>query len=210
MIKFCGFQQLICFAFLLFNGLLNAQDRDSLKLLNGNIIPVKIEAVNENSLIYSQIIRGKIKLQRRDFNTIFSYIMNQQEEVIVYEYDPEIGNIYQREEMKDYMTGERHAEVHYQSAFYNYLGLLGGVGAGYYLAEEGEISMVAFPIIYSSIIIITGAKVKKHGQNEQYFSNGAYIDGYKRVAKGKKFLNALKFSGFSLLGSFAIFSLTTN
>lgn len=180
--------------------------QDSLKLLNGKILDVSIQEVEKHTIHFIETYKGKATYRQRHTSTIFSYREQFKPEVIVYEYNPEIGNIYQIDEMKDYILGERHADRYYKSSPVTFISIATGATAGYFLAQ-GDLAFVAFPLVFSSILIIPGAKVKQNPYNEKYMKNNAYFEGYKRVAKSKKFFNGLKFSGLSMLASFGVFKL---
>jgi len=184
---------------------LNAQD--SLKLLNGKVLDVSIQKVEKHFIYFVETYKGKATFRKRQISTIFSYREQYKSEVILYEHNPEVGNFYQLDEMKDYMLGERHAETYYKTPVINFISIASGATAGYFLAQ-GDLAFVAFPLIFSSVLIIPGAKVKQNPYNEDYMRNNAYFAGYKRVAKSKKFFNSLKFSGIAMLASFGIVKLT--
>ncbi|HEY9885667.1 MAG TPA: hypothetical protein V6C96_00255 [Vampirovibrionales bacterium] len=183
--------------------------QDTLRLLNGKVMDVSIQDLNERSITFVETFKGKASFRERQLNTIFSYQEFNKPEVIVYEYQPESGNFYQIDEMRNYILGEQHADSAYSSAFLNSISVLTGVSAGYFLAQ-GDLAFVAFPIVYSSILIIPGAKVKKRPYNSAYMNDDAYLAGYKRVARSKKFFNCLAISGVSMLASFGVFKIIDN
>ncbi|MEQ8625442.1 MAG: hypothetical protein RJQ00_03400 [Vicingaceae bacterium] len=183
--------------------------QDTLRLLNGKIMDVSIQEINENSITFVETYKGKANFRHRQLSTIFSYQELNKPEVIVYEYQPEVGNFYQIDEMRNYILGEQHADANYSSGFLNAISIATGTAAGYFLAQ-GDLAFVALPLVYSSILIIPGAKVKKRPYNTDYLNDEAYVAGYKRVARSKKFFNCLTFSGVSMLASFGVFKLIDN
>jgi len=183
--------------------------QDSLKLLNGKVIDVSIQEVNEEYISFVETYKGKANFRQRQLNTVFSYQELNKPEVIVYEYNPDIGNFYQVDEMRYFILGEQHADAAYSSALLNTISIATGATAGYFLAQ-GDLAFVAFPLVYSSILIIPGTKVKKRPYNANYMDSDAYLAGYKRVARSKKFFNCLTFSGISMLASFGVFKLVEN
>lgn len=141
----------------------------------------------------------------KEKRNVFSFTKEGKSEVILYEYNPDKGNIYKVSEMRDFMKGEQEADQYYKSYLSNAFSVAGGILAGYYIADN-RLLAVATPLITSSIVIIPGAKVKKNALNEDYYkSNEAYRQGYKRVAKGKKFISSMKYGALSMLGSFVFF-----
>ena len=183
--------------------------QDSLKLLNGRIMNVSIQEINDKTITFVETYKGKASFRQRELNTVFSYQEFNKPEVIVYEYEPEVGNFYQIDEMRNFILGEQHADTAYGAALLNTISMATGATAGYFLAQ-GDLAFVAFPLVYSSILIIPGAKVKKRPYNAAYMNNEAYLAGYKRVARSKKFFNCLTFSGISMLASFGVFKLIDN
>ena len=182
--------------------------QDTLRLLNGNVITVQIQKVDDREITYLHSFKGRNSLEKRELSTIFSYQKAQQEEVLVYSFNPEIGNIYKVDEMRNFMTGEKHADEFYHSRFTNILGFASGAIAGYTLSQEEEFVLLATPLLYSTIIIIPGSRVKKNVKNEDLIKQEPYRSGYKRVAKGKKFFGALKWSFVGMAASFAFAELS--
>lgn len=195
-------------AFTILIGILSVTDangQDTLRLLNGNILIVHIENITEYEISYSETYKGKKSFRSRELGTIFSYSKEKAPEIMVYKYNPEIGNLYKVPEMRNYIVGERHADQFYHSRFYNYLGLAGGAAIGYLISDNGSPALFVTPILYSAIVIIPGAKVKKNELNAELFSNNAYRDGYKRVAKGRKFFGSFTYSAAGMLAGLILF-----
>ncbi len=183
---------------------LTALGQDTLRFLNGNILLANIHAVEERDVVFSLQKKQKRSLLRREKSLIFSYTKQAAKEIVLYEYKPEHGNIYQVEEMRDYMLGERHADEYYHSRFYSYLSFATGVLAGYAVADDNALAIVS-PIVFSSIIIIPGAKVRRNELNKTLLENGPYRSGYKRVARGRKFMKSLKYGAIGMLSSLVLF-----
>lgn len=179
--------------------------QDTLRLLNGNEFLVNIKQVNEYSIDYTDPLDKKIKLRSRELSTVFSYRQKEQNEVLVYEYNPEAGNIYKVEEMRNYMIGERHADQYYTPLITNIIGLLAGGYAGYAIAENEELAFIATPLLISSVVTIPGSRVKKNDFNQNLRAIPFYRDGYRRVARGKKFLGAFKLSAVGMAASILFF-----
>lgn len=179
--------------------------QDTLRTLDGEILDVKIERISEDEVTFSRIRKSRKTFSILEKEVVFSYTPKGQSEVLIYQYNPEIGNIYELNEMRDYMKGGRHARNDYNSILSTVLAFSAGVWAGSALSEGSHV-VVAVPLVFSSILMIPGSRVKKNGYNENYLKNKAYKDGYKRVANGKKFLSALKYSGLGMLGSFFVFN----
>ena len=185
--------------------LLKAQD--TLRWLNGNVSEVSIGTIGDREITFLPYRTNKKSFSIREKNLLFSYTKEGGKEIMVYKYNPEIGNIYQEQEMRDYIIGEQHADQYYSSRLYNYLSFAGGVASGYLVSKEDNLLAVTAPLLFSSIIIIPGARVKKNELNKDLSTNLAYKEGYKRVAKGKKFINSLKYGGMGLVGSILYFEL---
>lgn len=181
--------------------------QDTLRLLDGHVLEVKIKKISELEISYLRLKKNKELPGLLDREEVFSYKKKGEEEVQVYRYNPEIGNIYNLQEMKDYMVGEQHAREHYRPLVSNLIAFSAGVWSGSAIADGNHI-FVASPLVFSSLLMIGGTRVKKGEYNENYLKNNAYRDGYKRVAKGKKFFDAFKFSALGMLGSFIIFEAT--
>jgi hypothetical protein len=188
LIRFTSIVLFVCCSFL------KGFTQDTLTLLNGNQFFVNIKEVNDYFIDYTDPIDKKIRLRSRELSTVFSYRKKEQSEVIIYQYNPEIGNIYQVEEMRHFMTGERHADQYYTPLVSNIISLLAGGYAGYAIAESEELAFIATPLLISSIVMIPGTRVKRNDYNQQLRTASPYRNGYKRVAKGKKFLGAFKLS----------------
>ncbi|MBL4707205.1 MAG: hypothetical protein JKY48_02025 [Flavobacteriales bacterium] len=181
--------------------------QDTLKLLGGDLLEVKIGKITDEKISYAGTHKSKRYFRSVNTEEVFSYRLKDKSEVLVYKYNPEVGNIYEVGEMYDYMIGGRHAEKEYRPLVSNIFALGAGIWSGYAISDGSHV-LIAAPLIFSSLILIPGTRVQKHDVNKNYRGNSAYRDGYKRVAKGKKFLNALKFSGLGMLGSFIIFEVT--
>jgi len=155
--------------------------QDTLRLLNGNILLVQIGEIEKNEISFLQYNRGRKSFIKREKSLVFSFTKKDQNEVVLYQFNPEIGNIYKEQEMRNYLVGERHASEYYNSRFYNYISFAGGAVAGYLVADD-KLLAIAAPFVLSSIIIIPGARVKKNELNAALIDNSSYRDGYKRVA----------------------------
>lgn len=189
---------------MLFVAGISLKAQDTLRLLNGNTLYVKIGEINENTISFLRLDKAKKSFSERDKTDLFSYTREGGKEIFVYEYAPERGNIYEVKEMKMYMLGENEASDHYKSKVSNYFSFGAGAFAGYYLAQD-KLFPIAAPLVISSVVLIPGVSVKKNEMNEAYRKTGPYRDGYKRAAKGRKFLSSFKYSAMGMLGSFVYF-----
>ena len=184
---------------LLILGNLSAQDTIVHK--NGNIFLVDILHVDDDVVEYKLWNKKNERIFQLDKFSIFSISKKNQEEKVLYSYDPNIGNIYEVDEMRLYIKGEQDAQQNYSSPPATIAAILGGVAGGYVLGQ-GNILGITAPIIVPALISITGARVKPHTVRDiDYIYLHPYRQGYKRVAKKKKYLNALLTSTVSMLGA---------
>lgn len=182
------------------------KSQDTLRLLNGNVLDIKFIGISGVDLNYSEMFKGKSSIRTKDLSTVFSYKLRGEKEKIIYEYNPEAGNKYKIDEMRDFMEGQRQADRFYHSRTYNYIGLAAGLGAGYLLADDQSPVFFVTPLIYSAIIIAPGIKVKRNEMNKDLIDKVAYRDGYRKVARSRKFLGSFAYSGLSMLASYLAFS----
>lgn len=183
--------------------------QDTLRFLNGKTLLVDIGMVAENEISFLLHGQKRKSLIKREKSLIFSYTKKGSQENIIYQYKPEYGNIYKVEEMRGYMVGERHAEQYYKARFYSYLAFATGALAGYAVTDDRGVAIVS-PIVFSSLIIIPGARVKQNELNRSLLKNDSYRAGYKRVAKGKKFMKSLKYGALGMAASILFFQVTDN
>lgn len=184
----------------------SANCQDTLRLMNGSEINVKIEVISEGSISFQPLNSKKTRVQVRTADGIFSFKKEGQPEVQLYKYNPEIGNFYQISEMKQYMIGERHVELYHKTRWTKISAAAAGAVAGYFVADGGGI-VTASPIFFASIMTLPKAHIRKNKDNVSIHEKFPYRDGYTRVAKGKRFLNNLAYSALGMIGSFVIFEL---
>ncbi|MFT6199118.1 MAG: hypothetical protein ACJARP_000396 [Vicingaceae bacterium] len=184
----------------------SANCQDTLRLMNGSEINVKIEVISEGSISFQPLNSKKTSFQVRTTDEIFSFKKEGQPEVQLYKYNPEIGNFYQISEMKQYMVGERHVELYHNTRWTKISALAAGAVAGYFVANGGGI-VTASPIFFASVMTLPKAHIQKNKDNVSIHNEFPYKDGYTRVAKGKRFLNNLAYSALGMIGSFVIFEL---
>jgi hypothetical protein len=183
---------------------IQSQAQDSLKLLNGRILNVKIQRVTPEAIYYEHTSNNRSFEHHRELPLVFSYQKSGSEPIQVYQHNPEIGNVYTVPEMKLYMQGERDAYANYKSVPWNIASAAGGLAAGYYL-NEGDLAMIAYPLVFPALSILTGTKIRLEDVSKpKLITDPSYRDGYKRVAKSKKFISNLKFSVFGFLAGFGI------
>lgn len=181
--------------------------QDTLRLLNGNVMEVEIGSISETEITFKpQLSRGK-SFQVRSTREIFSFQKQGKKEVIMYKYNPEIGNFYKEDEMRNFMVGERHAEDYHNTCVTKISAVGVGVVAGYFVADGGGL-IVASPLVFSAVMMIPKARIQKNDFNKDLRTNQPYRAGYRRVAKGKRFLNNLAYSTLGMIGSFVLFEYT--
>jgi uncharacterized protein YlzI (FlbEa/FlbD family) len=186
---------------------LHANCQDTLRLMNGNVLEVSIDSVSERVISFQSRSSTKTSFQERTTDEIFSFRKKGQKEVLVYKYNPDIGNFYKVDEMKRYIVGEQHADQYHNTTLTKISAVAVGTVAGYFVADGGGV-VIASPILYSAIMMIPNARIQRNQYNNKLIENPAYKDGYNRVAKGKRFLNNLAYTALGMVGSFVLFEYT--
>jgi hypothetical protein len=197
----------------------NAQDK--ILLLNGRLLDAKVTKVSDATVEYSFSKGKKTKTGVLENYRVFSVTKSGEKENVLYEQDTLIGNFYNEDEMRMFINGQKDAHDNYNPKW----ALVGGALFSYAvftwntrgrhhdpdvkfpsnivgLFKEGPtlLSIVAIPAF---TIAVGLPKVKidvNNVSNRAYLADQYYLEGYERVARSSKVIDALKGSaaGFVL------------
>jgi hypothetical protein len=172
--------------------------QDKINLESGQIIEGKIKEINNNEVIIEVIKKTKTKTIFVEKERIFSIYTPEKGESVFFEASPEEG--LSEDEVRFFVYGAQDAIAKYKGTVPFISSLILGSGGGYYAAQ----SLVVFAVPFATVIVVsifTSARANKHhARDEAFLDHEMYRRGYKRVARGKKAVSALK---GSVLGTLA-------
>lgn len=164
-----------------------AQTKDTIFLMNGNIVAEKVL----DTLIGAVTIVNPEKPNEKlhyEYDEIFCVKYANGFIDYYYSQDTLKGNYFTREEMNYYMLGERDARKGFKGR-----GSL--IGAGLMGAATGGLGLFFAPVFPFGYMALSGLpKVRiKHNtiSNPNYIEHDAYILGYERVSRSKRRIQAI-------------------
>ena len=164
-----------------------AQTKDSVFLMNGNIVAEKVidTLLGAVSVINPEKPTEKLHYE---YDDIYSVKFSNGNIKYYYTQDTLRGNWFTRDEMKYYMLGERDARKGFKAR-----GAL--IGAGIVGLVSGGTGLFFAPIFPYGYMALTGVpKVRiRHStiSNPNYIEHDPYILGYERVSRTRRRLQAL-------------------
>lgn len=165
----------------------NAQNRDTILLMNGNIV---IEKVIDTVLGAVTVFDPKKKSEKLHYEYDQIYCVKYSNGFTDYYYtqDTVIGNYFTRDEMLYYMYGERDARKGFRAR-----GSLIGAGCvGLVSGGLGLFFAPVFPYGYMALSGITKVRIKHSTiSNPNYIDHDPYILGYERVSRTRRRIDAL-------------------
>lgn len=164
-----------------------AQHKDTIFLMNGNIVAEKVL----DTLIGAVTIVNPEKPNEKlhyEYDEIFCVKYANGFIDYYYSQDTLKGNYFTREEMNYYMLGERDARKGFKAR-----GSL--IGAGLLGAATGGLGLFFAPVFPFGYMALSGIpKIRiKHStiSNPNYIDHDAYILGYERVSRSKRRIQAI-------------------
>src|SRR5690606_2493517 len=142
--------------------------QDTILHQNGNIFLVEIIDIGDEYVSYKLWNKNNEQTYRLDRFSIFSISRTNQEEEILYAYDPEHGNIYEVDEMRIFIKGEQDAQAGFNSPFAIIGGAVGGAAGGYLLGQGNFIGITAL-VVAPALISIFPTKVKDKSVRDPKF-----------------------------------------
>lgn len=180
--------------------------QDTIVHRNGSVFVVDLLKEGEHQVIYKLWGQPDSRTYHLNKNSIFSIKKRNKATDIIYEYNPEMGNVYQVDEMRLFIKGEQDAQE-FSSPASNLLSLIGGAAGGYVLGQGGILGITA-PMVVPVMINIIPPKVKERTVRDKRFSSiNAYRTGYQKEARKKRYFKSLILSSISLGVSTAITAL---
>jgi len=117
---------------------------------------------------------------------------------ILYKPDSTYHQEYGIEDMGFYIEGQQEATKTFKTPIISAVGFASGVGVGYVLYSS--VPIIAMPLLYSGAILIPKVKIrKKKIEDKKNIEQTAYKEGYRKVAKTKKFKSAIVSNASGLL-----------
>lgn len=193
----------LLFAILFFNLSIstNAQNKDTILLMNGNTV---VEKVLDTLIGAVTIVNPANTSEKLHYEYDEIYAVKYASGLTDYYYwqDTMKGNYFTREEMKYYMYGERDARKGFKAP-----GAL--IGAGIVGLVSGGLGIFFAPVFPYGYMALTGIpKVKiKHKtiSNPNYIDQDAYILGYERVSRSRRRLKALLGGTIGLVAGYGLY-----
>ena len=181
--------------------------QDTIVHVNGGIFIVNLIEQDSQKVFYKLYDQPESRIFHLEKSSIFSISKGDGEQEVLYRYDPNIGNIYQVDEMRLFIKGEQDAGSRYRSRISNIASIIGGAAGGVVLGQGGILGLTA-PLVTSALLSIPNPKIRpKTVRDMRYYSLQAYQHGYLREAKKKRYLKSLLLSSISLGISTAITAL---
>jgi hypothetical protein len=170
-----------------FFNITKAQQKDTILLMNGQIVVEKIIDTLIGAVTVFDSKRPSEKLHY-EYDQIYSVKYATGVNAYYYAQDSLLGNYFSREEMAYYMFGERDARKGFKAR-----GSL--IGAGAFGALSGGLGLFfapVFPYAYMALSGITKVRIRHETiSNPNYIDQDAYILGYERVSRSKRRIQAL-------------------
>lgn len=178
---------LFLFGLILLNFTTKAQIKDSVFLMNGNIVAEKVLDTLIGAVTVINPEKPSEKLHY-EYDDIYSVKYANGTIKYYYKQDTLRGNYFTREEMYYYMLGERDARKGFKAP-----GSL--IGAGVVGLASGGLGLFFAPIFPFGYMALTGIpKVRiRHStiSNPNYIEHDGYILGYERVSRSRRRIKAI-------------------
>ena len=186
---------------MILNNLLNAQNKDTILLMNGNVV---VEKVLDTLIGAVTIVNPGNTLEKLHYEYDEIYCVKYAVGFTDYYYSQDTlkGNYFTRDEMLYYIYGERDARKGFKAR-----GCLIGAGAvGLVSGGVGLFFAPVFPYGYMGLSGITKVKIKHCTiSNPNYIEQDAYILGYERVARSKRRIQSLIGGTIGLAAGYALY-----
>ncbi len=156
----------------------NAQDT----LIMIDRAPIIVSAVSFDSLEVHYTVLGKKKSKSMEIQKVYSIKRQNQAEEFIYVQDTLEGNWYTREQMADYIQGQKDARKSYKTKASR--AGAGGVMVGFVGSATGLFYGPLFIIGYSALKGYSKPSLKpEYGFDVKYAENPYYIEGFGTMAK---------------------------
>ncbi len=186
---------------MILSNLLNAQNKDTILLMNGNVV---VEKVLDTLIGAVTIVNPGNTLEKLHYEYDEIYCVKYAVGFTDYYYSQDTlkGNYFTRAEMLYYIYGERDARKGFKAR-----GCLIGAGAvGLVSGGVGLFFAPVFPYGYMGLSGITKVKIKHSTiSNPNYIEQDAYILGYERVARSKRRIQSLIGGTIGLAAGYALY-----
>ena len=186
---------------MILSNLLNAQNKDTILLMNGNVV---VEKVLDTLIGAVTIVNPGNTLEKLHYEYDEIYCVKYAVGFTDYYYSQDTlkGNYFSRDEMLYYIYGERDARKGFKAR-----GCLIGAGAvGLVSGGVGLFFAPVFPYGYMGLSGITKVKIKHSTiSNPNYIEQDAYILGYERVARSKRRIQSLIGGTIGLAAGYALY-----
>ena len=186
---------------MILSNLLNAQNKDTILLMNGNVV---VEKVLDTLIGAVTIVNPGNTLEKLHYEYDEIYCVKYAVGFTDYYYSQDTlkGNYFTRDEMLYYIYGERDARKGFKAR-----GCLIGAGAvGLVSGGVGLFFAPVFPYGYMGLSGITKVKIKHSTiSNPNYIEQDAYILGYERVARSKRRIQSLLGGSIGLAAGYALY-----
>lgn len=172
--------------------------QDKILMLSGHVLEGNVVDHDRHNIKYEMTKGSSTKTIELESYRVFSFTKDGKE-TVMYKRDSAIGNFLSEQEMRYFIWGAQDAMEHYHGkwAFFSGIGV-GGVG-GYFLAQSFVV--VSVPLIYPIVTSIHKIHPKEsYSRDPKLLNEPAYLTGYHKTTKSKRFFQALK---GSLLGTVA-------
>ncbi|MFN8229338.1 MAG: hypothetical protein U0V03_00280 [Bacteroidia bacterium] len=194
---------LINFSFFLFSFSIKSQTKDTIYLMNGNIIGENII----DTLLGAVTINDPAKPEKKlhyELEDIYMVLFSNGIKRYYYQQDSAKNNWFTREEMWYYTKGERDARKGFKP-----LGSMIGCGiAGFIGGASGTFFGPAAPFAYFAMVGLPKVKVKsKTVSNPMYVEYDSYVLGYERVARTKRRTHSVVTGAIGLALGYAFYGI---
>ena len=144
-----------------------------------------------------------------DREDVFSVTYPSGIEKVYYAYDEPLGNVFQENEMRAYVYGERDARAALSGKVWFYSGLAIGAVSGY--ALKTSVVSFAVPPVFALAANIPIIHIKeRYIADKSYQYNENYARGFERYARGKNTIEALKGSAIGTVLGIIAYSIIDN
>jgi hypothetical protein len=178
---------IVIIAFLFVPASIHAQGKDTVFLMNGEII---VSTITDTAFYGVKVLRpgNQKKEMIIEGERVFSYKFANGFEKTVYFQDTLIGNEFNIEETRQFLVGERDAQRGFKSPLWPAGNVLIGTVSG---AMMGNVLAFVPPFAYAAGSIIPKVKIRHSTvSNMNYLKSDTYILGYERVARKRRTLQS--------------------
>lgn len=144
-----------------------------------------------------------------DREDVFSVTYPNGKEKVYYAYDEPMGNVFQEDEMRGYVYGERDARFALSGKGWFYSGLAVGAISGYVL--KTSVVSLAVPPVFALAANIPIIHIKeRYIADKSYRYNENYALGFERLARRKNTIQALKGSAIGTVLGIVAYAIINN